>query len=191
MRRFAVFVRVNPRGTNTDHELHFWRQRPRLLEQKVGTPFCGVTVEKRGNACLKFEPFFYRRNFNGDGRAESRPTAFDIPTCGSPKFENRHRFFPSFIDRLRKSISADEEQECHQHGFCRAHSMALRFRYAHEDNTYERQEGTFARSYPLSPQLNEDIHDRRNRTGWDQHPNSGRLSFRCHSYSLATATVGE
>ena len=73
------FVDMNPLRTNAEHELRFFRESPRLLEQKVGIPFRRVTGEKRRNSRLKFQPVLYRRNFNRDGGAEARSAVFDIP----------------------------------------------------------------------------------------------------------------
>jgi hypothetical protein len=61
---------------------------PRLLEQKVRSAFCGVTPEQGCGAKFKFEPVFYWRHFNGDGRTEAcRTIACNVPKNRSTDFD--------------------------------------------------------------------------------------------------------
>ena len=121
VRCHAVFCRMNPLRTNTQHEFRFFRERPRLLEQKVGVPFCRVKGEKRRNSRLKFQPVLYGRNFNCDGGAEARSAGFDIPVSSSPKFHDRGRLL---VDRLADGVSSAQKQRCYQDGFCHVHWMS-------------------------------------------------------------------
>ena len=116
----AVFRRMNPLRTNAQHELHFLRERPRLLEQKVDVPFCRVMGEKRRNSRLKFQPVLYRCNFNRDGRAEARSAAFNIPVSSSPKLHDCGRLF---VTRLREGVAKGQTQTRYQHRFCRIQSQ--------------------------------------------------------------------
>src|SRR5579863_1826465 len=84
VRCHAVSGGMNPLGTNTHHELCFFRECPRLLEQKVGVPFCRVTSEKRRNSRLKLQPILYWRNLNRHSGAEARSAVFDIPASSPP-----------------------------------------------------------------------------------------------------------
>src|SRR5580700_4933700 len=83
VRRHTVSRCMNPLRPNARHELRFFRECPRLLEQKVDLPFGRVTGEKRSNSRLKFQLVLYRRNFDGKGWAKARCAAIDIPVRGS------------------------------------------------------------------------------------------------------------
>ena len=119
VRCHAVFRRMGPLRTHAQHELGFFRERPRLLKQKVGVPFCRVRGEKRRNSRLKFQPVLYRRNFNRDGGAEAPSAVCEIPARSSSKLDDSGRLL---IDRLRESVSR-AEQRYDQYRFCRVHSM--------------------------------------------------------------------
>src|SRR5580704_12947942 len=71
IRRHAKFFGMHPLGTNTDHEVHFLRERKRLLEEQVDIPFGRVPAEERSDSRLQFQPLVYRRNFNRCGRAKA------------------------------------------------------------------------------------------------------------------------
>lgn len=47
-------VGMNSLRADAEHELRSVGQRPRLLEEKVDTPFRRVTAEKRGDTSFKF-----------------------------------------------------------------------------------------------------------------------------------------
>src|SRR5580658_996832 len=95
---------MNPFWAHSEHELHFFRERPGLLEQKVHIPFCRVTAEKRRNAPFNFEPVVYRGNFNREVRSETRTAAFQALGGSGPKLDDGD-FFIGF-DRLRRSVSS-------------------------------------------------------------------------------------
>jgi hypothetical protein len=80
----AVFCSMNSLAANSQHELRFFRERPRHLEQKVGVPFCRVTSKKWRNSELKFQPVLYRCHFSRDGGAEARSAVCDTPVSSSP-----------------------------------------------------------------------------------------------------------
>ena len=98
---------MNPLRAKADHELGFLGKSPRLLEEKVGIPFCGAAGEKRRNARLKFQPVFYRRNFDGDVRPEARSAVTEIPGSGSPKLKDGGRLL---LDGLREGVYRAETQ---------------------------------------------------------------------------------
>jgi hypothetical protein len=77
-------------------------------------------AESRRNACLKFQPVLYRRNFNRDGGAEAPSAVFEIPVRRSSKLDDSGGLL---IDRLREGVSG-AQQGYDQHGFCRVHSMS-------------------------------------------------------------------
>src|SRR5580700_10196455 len=107
VRRHAKFFRMHPLGTNAYHKVHFFRERPRLLEEQVDIPFGRVPAEKRRDSRLKFQPLVYRRKFNRRRRAEARAAAFDIPIRRSTKLHNRGWLL---LHRLRESVCGAEKQ---------------------------------------------------------------------------------
>ena len=108
----TVFRRMNPRRTNAHHELRFFRERPRLLEQKVDIPFSRMSGEKRCDSRLNFQPVLYRLNFNRDGRAKARSAVCNTPVSSSPKLRNGSRLL---VVRLREGVSKGETQTRYQH----------------------------------------------------------------------------
>src|ERR1035438_1292712 len=98
---------MNPLRTNPEHKLHFFRERPRLLEQKVGVPFRRVTAESRRNAHLEFQPVFYGCNLTRGSRAEVRPAIFEIPARSSSQLDDSGWLLN---DGLREGISSAEKR---------------------------------------------------------------------------------
>ena len=84
----AGFVRMNPLWTSAGHELHLRGEVPRLLEQKIGIPFPGVTAEKRRNTRFKLQPVLYRRNFNREIATETRSATLEAMAGGRPELDD-------------------------------------------------------------------------------------------------------
>jgi hypothetical protein len=71
IRFYSELVGVIPFRTDAKHKFHLRRNVPGLLEQKVGSPFGGMSPEEGGGAEFQFKPVFYRRDLDGNGRAEA------------------------------------------------------------------------------------------------------------------------
>jgi len=109
VRRDAVSSCVNPHRANAGHKLHFLGQRPGLLEQKIGIPFRRMTAEGRRDARLNLQPVLYRRNFNGDSRAEAPSRACEAPARSAPDLCNCGRFL--LAARLREGAPRAKKKQ--------------------------------------------------------------------------------
>src|ERR1017187_3062370 len=103
---------MNPYGTNAEHELRFFRERPGFLEQQVGIPFGRVMGEGRRDTSFKFQPVLYRRNLNRHSGTDARFAAFEIPAWSHPKLDDCGRLL---LDLLREGASRADKQGHYQH----------------------------------------------------------------------------
>ena len=94
-----VLFKMDPLGTDTEHELGLPRDGPRLLEQQIGVPLGRVSRKERGNTCLKFEPVFDRCDFRSEIGGKGRCPTRGIPTGSGPDLEDDARIV------IRRTVS--------------------------------------------------------------------------------------
>src|ERR1700689_5458764 len=108
---------MNPLGTNTAHELHFWGEGPGLLEEKIDMPFCRGAGEKRRTARFKFQPVLYRRDFNRQVRAKTGAAIVLVYASGGPNLDDGDLLVG--LDRLRRGLTRAEKQRRYCNKHCR------------------------------------------------------------------------